>query len=75
MNITFSLCFGYILCFSLQMDLYFLCSILAIDIFIILFGLFCWITKCILHLHNRANILGMFLIMLCSNIEIHICHL
>jgi hypothetical protein len=35
----------------------------------------CWITKGILYLHNRANILGMLLIMLLSHVEIHICHL
>jgi hypothetical protein len=40
MIITIFLIFGCILCFSLQMDLYFLCSILAIDIFIVLFALF-----------------------------------
>jgi TM2 domain-containing membrane protein YozV len=57
------------------MDLYFLCSILAIDIFIILFALFSWITKGIHRLHNRANILGMLLIMLLSHVEIHISHL
>jgi hypothetical protein len=38
--ITIFLIFGCILCFSLQMDLYFLYSILAIDIFIVLFALF-----------------------------------
>jgi hypothetical protein len=34
-----------------------------------------WITKGILRLHNRANILGMLLIILLSHVEIHICHL
>jgi hypothetical protein len=38
--ITIFLMFGCILCSSLQIDLYFLCSILAVDIFIIVFGLF-----------------------------------
>jgi hypothetical protein len=38
--ITISLFIDCILYFSLQMDLYFLCSILAVDIFIVLFALF-----------------------------------
>jgi hypothetical protein len=57
------------------MSLYFLCSILAVDIFIILFALFVGLRKGILHLHNRANILGMLLIILLTHVEIHICHL
>jgi hypothetical protein len=39
-SLQFSLCFDCTLCFSLQMDLYFLYSILAVDIFIVLFALF-----------------------------------
>jgi hypothetical protein len=42
------------------------------------YGFICfvfWITKGILRLHNRANILGILLIMLLSHVEIHICHL
>jgi hypothetical protein len=54
------------------MDLYFLCSVLAVGIFICFIF---WITKGILRLHNRANILGILLIMLLSHVQIHICHL
>jgi hypothetical protein len=39
-SLQFSLCFEYTLCFALQMGVYFLCSILAVDIFIIVFALF-----------------------------------
>jgi hypothetical protein len=38
--VTIFLMFWFISCFSLQMDLYFLCSILAIDIFIFFFASF-----------------------------------
>jgi hypothetical protein len=54
------------------MDLYVLYSILAVDIFICFIF---WITKGILRLHTRANILGILLVMLLSQVEIHICHL
>jgi hypothetical protein len=37
--ISIFLCFGCILCLCLRMDMYFLCSILSINIFIILFTL------------------------------------
>jgi hypothetical protein len=57
------------------MDLYFLCSILGVDIFIDLLCFIFWITKGILRLHNRANILGMLLIVLLSHVDIYICHL
>jgi hypothetical protein len=40
MIITIFLIFWLYFMFFLQMDLYFLCSILAIDIFIVLFALF-----------------------------------
>jgi hypothetical protein len=59
--------------FFLTDGFYFLYSILAIDIFIVLFTLFLTLLS-ILRLHNRANILGMLLIMLLSHVEIHICH-
>jgi hypothetical protein len=40
MNITIFLIVDYILCFSLQMNLDLLCSILAVDLFIVLFAVF-----------------------------------
>jgi hypothetical protein len=42
---NFPMCLVIFYVFSYRMDLYFLCSILAVDIFIILFALFIWITK------------------------------
>jgi hypothetical protein len=54
------------------MDLYFQCSILAVDIFICFIS---WITKGILRLYNRANILSMLLKMLLRHGEIHSCYL
>jgi hypothetical protein len=56
------------------MDLYFLCSILAVNI-VIMYCFICWITKVRLRLHNSAIIAGMLLIMLLGHVEIHICYL
>jgi hypothetical protein len=56
------------------MDVYFQGSILAVD-FLLFRCFICDITRRILRLNIRANILRMLQIMLLSHVEIHICHL
>jgi hypothetical protein len=52
--ITIFLMFWLYLCISLQMDLYFLCSILAVEIFILLLALFSGLLRA-----SSANIPGL----------------
>jgi hypothetical protein len=56
------------------MDLYVLCSILAVDILIVLFALFLGLLRIQSAYIIRANILSMLLIMLLSHVDIHICY-
>jgi hypothetical protein len=50
------------------------CVRFSLLIFLLFICVISWITKSILRLYDKANILSMLLIMLLSHVEIHICH-
>jgi hypothetical protein len=56
------------------MDLHSLCLILSLEILIVLICFISWITKGILWVHNKPNILGMLLIILLTHVEMHMYH-
>jgi hypothetical protein len=70
--ITVFLFFSCMLYLFLGIYLYFLYSTLTVDIFYYFICFICSITKSILRLNNRGNIVRMLLIILLCHVKIHI---